>query len=411
MSEQTRPAEIPVGERIRFFREASKRTKVSTAARAGISVDYLYQIERGLKVPAMPVLYRLAEILGVPVTALFSEPDFGGETPGAPWAPALARAMVDFGIGQAPPQPADLGALRDRLHALHATWQESVNRYSDTAPHVPDLVRDVGHATRAYHAADEAEQRREANRIAADLYLLVRPVAKYLGRPDLALMAADRGVMYAEAADDPIRIGIAKWNLAQALSTSNEPENVEAVSLMAIEELRPETRREGPGQRDALSIYGILQLMAAIASVRQGDHFQALTRIRNEAGPIARQTGETNAFWTVFGPANVLAYHVAVLTEAGEIADALRVADELDLSKLASVERRASHLLALARAHEGRGEDAAILVTLLRLEREAPEDLRYRGTAHDLVRGMLHRVRPTFAPDVRELAGRMGLFA
>ena len=36
---------------------------------------------------------------GVPVTALFSEPDFGGETPGAPWAPDLARAMVDFGIG------------------------------------------------------------------------------------------------------------------------------------------------------------------------------------------------------------------------------------------------------------------------------------------------------------------------
>jgi transcriptional regulator with XRE-family HTH domain len=411
MSEQAKPAEIPVGERVRFFREASKRTQVSIAARAGISVDYLYQIERGLKVPSMPVLYRLASILGVPVSALFSEPDFGTETPGAPWAPALARAMVDFGTGQAPPEPPDLAALRDRLHAIHATWQESLNRYSDTAPHVPELVRDIGYATRAYQSAGEANLRREAFRLAADLYLLVRPVAKYLGRPDLALMAGDRGVLYAEAADDPVRVGIAKWNLAQALSANNEPENVEHLALMAVDELSPETRREGPSQVDASAVLGILQLMAAIAQVRQSDPWGALSRIRSEALPIAQRLGETNSFWTVFGPANVTAYQVAVLAEAGEAADALRTADELDLSQLRSVERRASHLLAVARAHEARGDDAAVLLTLLRLEREAPEDLRYRGTAHDLVRGILHRVRPTFAPDVRELAGRMGLFA
>ena len=247
--------------------------------------------------------------------------------------------------------------------------------------------------------------------MAADLYLLVRPVAKYLNRPDLALMAGDRGVMYAEGADDPIRVGIAKWNLAQALSTHNEPESVEHVSLMAVEELRPETQREGPGQRDAFAVLGILQLMAAIAQVRQSDPWGALSRIRSEALPIAKRLGETNSFWTVFGPANVTAYMVAVQVEAGEAADALHTADELDLSQLRAVERRASHLLAVARAHEARGDDASVLLTLLRLEREAPEDLRYRGTAHDLARGILNRIRPTFAPDARALAGRMGLFA
>jgi hypothetical protein len=55
-------------------------------------------------------------------------------------------------------------------------------------------------------------------------------------------------------------------------------------------------------------------------------------------------------------------------------------------------------------------EDAAVLLTLLRLEREAPGDLRYRSASHDLVRGVLNRARPSFAPEARELARRIGPF-
>ena len=406
---ETAGAEIPVGERIRFFREGSHRTKVAVAARAGISVDYLYMIERGLKVPSMPVLHRLAEVLGVPVSSLFSEPDFGGEAPGHPAAPALARAMVEVGRLEAGEVP-DLAALRDRLSSLHTTYQQSPTRYSDTVPLLPDLIREVGRTVRAFGSAGEAEQRREAYRLAADLYLLVRPVAKYLHRTDLMLMAADRGVLYAEAADDPIRIAVAQWNLAQALSTHAEPENAQHVALTAAANLRPETEREGPGRRDAVAISGMLHLMAAIADARMSDHWSGMRRVREDAMPLARQLGETNAFWTLFGPANCMAYMVAIQVEAGEASEALRYADDLDLHSLGSVERRASHLLSLARCHEYRHDDAAILLTLLRLEREAPEDVRYRGPARDLVRGLLNRARPTFAPDVRELAGRIGLF-
>jgi transcriptional regulator with XRE-family HTH domain len=403
--------EIPVGERIKFFREASRRTKVSIAARADISVDYLYMIEKGLKVPSTKVLYKLATILGVPVSALFSQPDLINGPLVHPAGPAVASAMMDFGRGEAD-QPIDLTQLRDRLVALWSTYQQSPNRYTDTLGLLPELIRDIGRATRGFAAAGEAEQRRQANRLAVDLYLLVRPVAKYLHRQDLMLMAGDRGVFYAEAADDPVRLAVAKWNLAQALSAHNEPENTQDVALMAAEELRPETERGGDdhAQRDALAIYGILQLMAAIADVRLSDHWTAMRRVREEALPIAQRIGETNAFWTVFGPTNVLAYMVAIQAEAGEAAEALRIGDDIELHKLGSIERRASHLLELARCHEFRQEDAAVLLTLLRLEREAPEDLRYRSASHDLVRGVLNRARPSFAPEARELARRIGLF-
>jgi hypothetical protein len=101
----------------------------------------------------------------------------------------------------------------------------------------------------------------------------------------------------------------------------------------------------------------------------------------------------------------------AVETEAGEAAEAIRIADGLPLGELRTVERRATHLLTLARCHEFRQDDAATLLTLLRLEREAPEDVRYRSGARDLIRGLINRARRTFAPEVRELANRVGLLA
>lgn len=403
--------EIPVGERIRFFREAASRTRLSVANPAGITPEYLYQIERGLKVPSTRVIHSLARVLNVQVAALFPEPRWNSEEARSPWSTALGRAMVDVSRPDPAAGAPDLDGLRNRLTGLHTTYQQYPNRYSATAPLLPELVRDVGMATRAFNVAGEAAERREAFRLAADLYLLVRPVAKYLHRNDLMLMAADRAVFFAEAADDPVRMAAAQWNLAQALVSNNEPDNAQDVSVGAIEQLGPEAAREGTSGDDARAVLGSLHLVAAIAEVRQGGLFAARRRIRTDALPLARQVGERNAYWMVFGPANVQAHLVAVEMEAGEASEAIHYAMDLDVSALRSVERKASHLLALARCHDFGQDDAGTLLTLLRLEREAPEDVRFRGVARDLVRGLLQRTRPTFMPEVRELAGRMSLFS
>lgn len=49
-----------IGERVRFYRTASRRTKAVVAGLAGITPDYLYQIERGQKVPTVALLAQLA---------------------------------------------------------------------------------------------------------------------------------------------------------------------------------------------------------------------------------------------------------------------------------------------------------------------------------------------------------------
>ncbi|MEU7739090.1 helix-turn-helix transcriptional regulator [Nonomuraea sp. NPDC049158] len=46
-------AEISIGERIRFHRTASKKTQAVVAGLAGMSEDYLGQIERGLRTPTI----------------------------------------------------------------------------------------------------------------------------------------------------------------------------------------------------------------------------------------------------------------------------------------------------------------------------------------------------------------------
>ncbi|MFC7642643.1 helix-turn-helix domain-containing protein [Streptosporangium lutulentum] len=66
-------SEIPVGERVQFYRKAQKKKQAVVAGLAGITEDYLSQIERGLKTPAMPLLHRLARVLNVPVSTLLGE--------------------------------------------------------------------------------------------------------------------------------------------------------------------------------------------------------------------------------------------------------------------------------------------------------------------------------------------------
>jgi transcriptional regulator with XRE-family HTH domain len=93
--------EIPIGERIRFYREAQHKKQAVVAGLAGITGDYLSQIERGLKTPSIALLHRIARILAVPTSALLGEPFSQPQEPGSPAIPAIHRALLAYG----PPLP------------------------------------------------------------------------------------------------------------------------------------------------------------------------------------------------------------------------------------------------------------------------------------------------------------------
>ena len=395
--------EVRIGERLRFYRQAKGKTQAVVAGLAGVTEDYLSQIERGLKTPTIALLHQFSKILGVRVSELLGESATENDETVLPVGNAVQRAMMSYPVTLDVP---DLAGLRERVDAAWEIWQGSARRYTEASRILPALVVDVQAAQRVFSSATELEERREAHRIGADLYFLLRTFTKRIGRVDLSLLAADRAMLAAEAADDPLRIAAAKWNLGHVLLAQGQPEGAEDVAIKAIEDLQRVTSAE---DRDAVAMAGALWLVSVVAAVRNNDPWAAHDRLREKAWPAARQAGDGNVLWTVFGPTNVGLHAVSVEMETGEAAQALRLADDIDGSASPSLERRTTFALEVARCYEQRRDDPGVFLHLMNAESSGPEDLRYNTLARDLVHGLLKRARPTYAPQVRALAERIDL--
>jgi transcriptional regulator with XRE-family HTH domain len=400
-------SDIPIGERVRFYRTAKRKRQAVVAGLAGITVEYLSQIERGLKTPAVPVLFRLASCLDVPVAALLGEPVFESQPPGHAVTPAIERALATSGSAAVQADGPDLVQLRERVDSTWSIWETSPARYTETGPLLPDLIRAASAAPAQFRGQAEAENRRRSFQVAADLYFLLRAFCRQIDRQDLSLLSADRALRAAQDADDPRRLAAARWELAHALLAGGEAEGAEEVSRRAREELGP---RVAAGEADFVALDGSLRLVGAMARLRAGDPGTSRRTLVAEARPAADLLGEHPLWGMWFGPTNVGLHAVTLEMEAGEIAEAVRLAEKVDVSRSASVERRARFYLDLARCYDQRRSDFAVLAYLQLAERQSPEEVRYKPLARDLVRSLLRRARPSYAGEIRALAERVGVY-
>jgi transcriptional regulator with XRE-family HTH domain len=385
------------GERVRQVRQQRHQTQAVVAGLSGITTDYLYQIERGKKLPTLPVVVQLARVLRVSVADLLSE--------APPTAPTLPPVEAGAAIHQALTQPLpdttklDVVALYDQVHTAWRTWQSSQHRYSQLGNHLPSLITATEQLRRPHPGISH-----DTERCAVDLYGLVRTVTKRIGRVDLALLAADRGLAAAEAADDPVRLAAARWNLVHVLLAQGQTDNAEAVALHAAEKLERHTR----DNLDALALLGSLRLLAAMASVRQGNAWTARDLVRSVV-PLAERTGERNACWTAFGPTNVAMYAVSVEVEAGETGEGLRLAERIKPAPSLSIERRVAFQLEQAKSYNQRQDYASALVMLQATSAEAPEDVKYRPAARTALNTVVQRARGQVTRHAAGLAAQVGV--
>ena len=394
--------DLLLGDRVRFHRMRQGRSQEVVAGLVGITPDYLSMIERGKKAPSLDVLTVLARELGVPVADLLAEQPSAIAAPPNTSAAQITRALLGFGPARSAP-PASPTQLRERVEAAWRAWQSAPNRFSIAADVLPSLIADVEHATRAYRS--EPASRREALRIAADLYGLLRSYLRRAGRIDLSLMAADRAARAAEEADDPLRIAAASWNLGHVLMWDGEPEGAEEVATRASAALA----RELPDDEQALALTGALGLVGVVGAARRRDWWTARERLEGIA-QIARSCGDAlNPAWTVFGPTNVELHRVSIEMEAGQAADALRLAERIDTGRLPSRERVFTFQLEIARCYDLRRDDPAALLCLLQLEQSSPEDLARSALAKEIVLAVWRRARPLHARQAEHLAQRMGV--
>ncbi|RFU85178.1 XRE family transcriptional regulator [Streptomyces triticagri] len=396
---------LPIGARIRYYRKKhGNRSLAAVAGLCAISERYLSMIENGKRTPSHSLLASIAKELDVPIAALLSEEAPEKATVSTAAAPDIAQALMGYGTTRRDPAvpPAE---LRERVEAAWRIWQTSPERFSEIEPVLPALITDAEHSVRAHRTSTDATARRDVLRAAADLYGLLRSYCRRSGRLDLSLMVADRARRAAEDADDPIRIAAAHWNLGHCLlSRDGGAQEADDVARTALEQLH--TVPNGP---DTAAMQGALELVRVVAAAQSKDWWSARERLHQQAAPLGDRSGDSNTMWTVFGPTNIHLHALSIEMLAGHSTEGLRLADEVDTSRLPSRERQFTFTLDLARCYDLRRDDAAVLVHLLDLEKLSREDMARSSLAVDLVTGLLRRVRPTYRRQVSGLVERLNI--
>jgi transcriptional regulator with XRE-family HTH domain len=395
---------LPPGERIRLYRRRLGLTQEQCAQLKGCTVSAWRKWESGERqVASFADWIEIARILrardlykltGLPVGDLPEEPG-EHET-----VPAIRAAMVSFNP-RLTAEP-DVGKLTAAVDTAWDIWQER-RPFRQIGMMLPGLITEA----RASIPLVDGPERDELLRTATMLYFLTRAFTKRVGAQDVSMLAADRSMAAAIKADDLDYRAAAAWNVGMILAGQGHAEVVAELATDATAMLEP-TLTDASPQR--MSVYGALHLLRATQFARLGDE-HGVAKALEIADQVAAKVGERNDFRTVFGPTNVGIHRVWLAVELSKPREAIRAAQNLDVSTVPSVERRFSYFVELARAYSIRGEDIAAVHMLLRAERESAEELRFNTEVRSIVREQLRRENSLTRSELRPLADRMGVLS
>ncbi|NUP23582.1 MAG: helix-turn-helix transcriptional regulator [Streptomyces sp.] len=399
-----------IGRRIAYWRERRGFTQADFGRLMGQTRRWVQDLEGGQRQqdPRLSVLVRAAEALRIPLEHLLTD----RPAPASPSAtpPPEAAAVLDV-LYQVDPSSADtlpLPELRRRLTYCCEAFQAC--HYGALGRDLPSLIVMSGRAA-SQAGAEAAEAHVLESRV---LQLTASFLHKY-GRATgaQAAVVADRALAAAERSGDPVAIGAASRRVAKALAHQDRPAAAVDFAVGAARRLHDDLAAAGPL---GLSTLGMLYLSAAVsasAMERTTARVQEASAHVDEAAEVAEQQGaDLNADWTNFGPTNVGLHRVDVLARFEDGWSALEAAESMsegDVRALAA-ERRAGHLVTMARAQllTRRKEDAA--ASLVEAARLAPEEFRGRQSTVDLVKDVVGAM-PVPTGELRALAVRCGLQA
>lgn len=393
---------LPPGERIRLYRRRMGLTQEQCAQLKGCTASAWRKWESGERqVAAFSDWMEIARILrvrdlyrltGLPVGELPEEPT-EHET-----VPAIRAAMVSFDPKLAG-EP-DVTRLDKAVETAWDIWQER-RPFTQIGAMLPGLITEV----RATIPVVDGSGRDTLLRTASMLYFLTREFTNRVGAQDVSLLAADRAMAAAIKADDLDYRAASAWNVGMTLAEQGHAEVVVELASDAAAELEPTLPDAAP---ERMSIFGALHLVRAVQFARLGDE-HGVARALATADRVAAKLGDRNDFRTVFGPTNVAIHRMWLAVELSKPGEAIRVAQQYDVTTLPSVERRFFYYVELARAYSARGEDVAAVHMLVCAERESADELRYNVDVRAMVRELLRRENSLTRADLRPLADRIGV--
>jgi transcriptional regulator with XRE-family HTH domain len=405
---------VTAGRRIRRYRRRLGMSQEVLARRAGVSLGWLAQVERGEISPgSLRRVILVAAAIGVEPMDLVEVARLRrGAADGTPdGLHTLAIAMRRDPDRLPAAGTADLAGIRGRLDQADALVRQC--RYDEVGPQLAGLIAD------AATAAVELQSTEHERSAFTELSHVYRVVAEALLRGGehhgVAWVAADRCSAAARRTGDPIVEAFAARCRAHVFTHAGWVDAAMETLMPAIDMLAPAAAATAPRPTadpwwtpDPASMRGALLLAGAFAAARSNDP-AASERLLRQAEVTAARVPRDDG---LFGPTTIAIDTVSCAIELGDVTRALRLGTELDPVALPpeELDRRAQVHLDVALAYDQRRWHESALHRLLEAERIAPELTRTQSFVREMVGAMLHREGGPWIPGLPDLADRVGVF-
>ncbi|OMI38239.1 hypothetical protein SPAR_17230 [Streptomyces sparsogenes DSM 40356] len=361
-------------------------------------------IETGrLGVPRLPLLLRLADVLGVEDLA-----DLTGDerlsaasyTKAAHSAlPAVQEALTTYHFTGSD-EPEDVADLRTRVQQAWTLWHGIGEHRTNVAMVLPDLLGDLQHAARVYDGVD----RRRALAALAQTYHLAQLYLSFQPAPELVMLTGDRAMSAAQDADSPRAIAVAAWYMNHVFRDAGERHEARVdLAMKAADLLRPGDAPEDLARR------GLLHLATALSYAKVGRKGDA-ERFWDQADDAAKRLGKTYAHpYLIFGRGMVDAYAITMKADLVRGSEAVDVAEKVDVTSMPSATRRSFHMIESARAYDLQREPVSVVHLLQKAYEESPETARFNLFTRSTVCELAESGPTTVRGDARVLRQKMGI--
>ncbi|MEV4414080.1 helix-turn-helix transcriptional regulator [Catellatospora sp. NPDC049609] len=390
------------GARLRSHRERAGKTRTVLGGLVGRSEEWVKAVENGrILQPRLPMLLRLAEVLGVtdlaeltgsgsmPVAALTKAASVPGDR--------VVAVMTSHARPSARTEP-DVDRFLGRVDQAWQLWHTAPAGKAAIAAVLPDLLVEA----RATVAHLDGTARRRAGTGVARTYHLAQQLFAFSPHPEMVWLSADRAMAAAQDSDDPAAIAAAAWYYAHVYRSSGQLGMAHDVVVDATAELDPHS-----GEAEQLARWGKLQLAAARTHSKAGEEglaWQCWDRAKRAADALP--AGYMHP-WLMFGAAEVAATAVGMEADLFHPGRAIRRSATLDLGGLPA-HRRAAAYIDIARAYQLTGDPVGLVHMIGKALRENLDVTEREPFVRQALLDLVDNGGPV-RDDARELALVVGL--
>ncbi|PKW18093.1 helix-turn-helix domain-containing protein [Saccharopolyspora spinosa] len=366
-----------VGDRIAIERKLAGSNQTQLAQEANYSVSMVRAVEQGRE-PASPgFIAAVARALGVEPEQLTGTPYRATiEEDGPLEGMAELRAILAEGSYVRPVQPGTLDEMAAEMGAVNLVYRNDKGRQA--LRRLPVLIRQLHGAA---HAANADAERARVYSLLSSAYVTAERLCRRFGFMSLTTPAVDRLEWCVERADDPLYVAQAKIKRCRVLMYLGSTD----VGLSLVERGLDAI---GGDDEPALAVRGYGHLCGAIAAARGRKPDVARTHIEEARKLAAQMDGESDAYGTLFGPANVGIHSCAVELEAGDPGKAAREGAALKLPTSIAPPRAGHHWQDTARAWLLSGQPGKALDALNAARKVAPQQTRLHPSVRETLRGI-----------------------